>query len=101
MSCAMAGAARIAAAASRRVARGDLRRFMLLAPLQDEFLHAPGFDFAHDDLVGIAAVHHVNHLEARRQLAGMAELADHGAVQLQLVDLAGLGPASRPLAVWG
>ena len=43
---------------------------------QHELLHAPGFDFAHDDLVGIAAVHHVDDLEAGRQLAGMAELAD-------------------------
>src|SRR5215471_21867561 len=95
MSWARAGAVRTAAAAKRRVAR----RFMLLAPLQDEFLHAPGFDFTDDDLVGIAAVHHVNHLEARSQLAGMAELADHGAVQLHLVDLSGLGPASGPVAV--
>src|ERR1700761_4483500 len=96
MSCAMAGTASKAAATRRRVAR----RFMLLAPLQDKLLHAPGLDFAHDDLVGIAAVHHVDDLEARRQLAGMAELADHGAVQLRLVDLARLGPASRPVAVW-
>src|SRR5215469_3854048 len=95
MSWAAAGAARTAAAANRRVAR----RFMLLAPLQNEFLHAPGFDFAHDDLVWIAAVHHVDHLEARRQLAGMAEFSDHRSIQLHLVDLPGLGPAPRRISV--
>src|SRR5258706_4991165 len=78
---------------------------MLLAPFrigraaQDEFLHAPGFDLADDDLVGISAIHHVNPLEARRQLAGMAELADHRAVQLHLVDLAADFPAARGIAV--
>src|SRR3569833_4618461 len=72
---------------------------MLLAPLQDKFLHAPGFALAHDDLVGIAAVHHVDDLETRRQLAGMAELAHGGAVQLGLVDLSGPGPGARSVAV--
>ena len=62
---------------------------------KNEFLHAPGFDLAEDDLVGVAAVHHVDHLEARRDFARLAELADDRAVQLRLVDLAGDVPRSR------
>src|SRR5258708_20732122 len=99
----MAGKATMAGAASKRVAKC----VMLLGPFiigvaraaQNKLLHAPGFDFADNDLVGIAAVHHVNHLPARRQLAGMAELADHGAVQLGLVDLSGARPGTGAVAV--
>src|SRR5471030_1751444 len=40
--------------------------------LQDEFLHAPGFDFPDDDLVRIAAIHHVDDLEPTEFLAGVA-----------------------------
>ena len=67
--------------------------------LQDVLLHAPRFDFAQDDLVRIAAVHHVDDLEARRHLARLAELAEHRAIQLRLVDLAGDVPRPRRVAV--
>src|SRR5258706_9596327 len=67
--------------------------------LQDEFLHPPGFDFTHDDLVGIAAIHHVDDLEIGRVLARAAKLADHGAVQFGLVDFAGDVPRARYVAV--
>src|SRR5256885_1800637 len=42
--------------------------------LQDEFLHSPGFDLPDDDLVWVAAIHHVDDLEPAEFLAGMAEL---------------------------
>src|SRR5947209_274488 len=67
--------------------------------LQDQLLDAPGFDLADHDLVRVAAIHHVHDLEAAELLAGMAEPAEDRAVQLHLVDLAGDGPASRPVAV--
>src|SRR6266853_6047818 len=77
----------------RRVIDALPRLFLLRGVrLQDELLHAPGFDFANDDLVRIAAIHHMDHLEAAEFLAGMAELADDGSVQLHLVDLAGDRP---------
>src|SRR5450432_3233169 len=57
-----------------------------LGLLQDQLLHTPGFDFANDDLVRIAAIHHVDDLKAGRHFAGPAELADDRAVQLHLVD---------------
>src|SRR3954469_8606184 len=82
------------------------KRFMMFLPIsvallvgQDEFLDSPGFDLARDDHVGIAAIHHVNHLETRSQLAGMTELAQHGPVQFHLVYLAGLGPGARTIAI--
>src|ERR1041384_6599761 len=37
--------------------------------LQHVLLNAPGLDLTEDDLVGIAAVHHVNDLKSRRHLA--------------------------------
>src|SRR6266849_8819908 len=68
--------------------------------LQDELLHAPGFDLANDDLVRVAAIHHVDHLEAAEFLAGMTELADDRAVELHLVDLARDRPRARKIAIW-
>ena len=62
--------------------------------LENEFLHAPRLDFARDDLVRIAAIHHVNHLESGGQLAGMAELAEHRAVQFRFINFAGDVPRS-------
>src|SRR6266576_1611518 len=61
---------------------GRVRRLGLT---QNVFLHAPGFDFAEDDLVGIAAVHHVDDLETRCDLARLAEPADDRTVQLHFV----------------
>src|SRR6266436_163308 len=75
---------------------GRVRRLGLA---QNEFLHAPGFDFAQDDLVRIAAVHHVDDLEARCDFARPAEPADDRAVQLHLVDLAGDVPCAGRIAV--
>src|SRR2546428_3959045 len=54
---------------------------------QDEFLHAPGFDFPDADLVRITAIHHVDNLESAEFLARMTELTDDRAVQFHLVDL--------------
>src|SRR5579885_1102244 len=67
--------------------------------LQYVFLNSPGFDFAEDDLVGIAAIEHVDHLEARGKFAGLAEAAKHGAIELRFVDLAGIFPGSRLITV--
>ena len=69
------------------------------ARLQDVLLHAPRFDLAQDDLVGIAAVHHVHHLEPGRDLARLPELADHRAIELRLVDLTRRLPRPRRVAV--
>src|SRR5438445_9642647 len=49
--------------------------------LQDEFLHAPGFDFPNDDLIWIAAIHHVDDLEPAEFLARMAELTNDRPIQ--------------------
>ncbi len=57
------------------------------------------FDLADDDLVGVAAIHHVDDLEAAELLAGVAELADDRAVELHLVDFAGDRPGAGPVAV--
>src|SRR5438552_1716170 len=67
--------------------------------LQDESLHAPGFDFPNNDFVGIAAIHHVDDLEPAEFLAGMAELPNDRPVQFQLVDLARDGPRAWSIAV--
>jgi hypothetical protein len=67
--------------------------------LQHQLLHAPRFDFGNDDLVGIAAVHHVYHLEATKLLSSVAELPDDRSVQLHLVDLARDVPRSRRVAI--
>src|SRR5215472_15048499 len=67
--------------------------------LQDELLDAPGFDLADHDLVGVAAIHHMDHLEAAELLAGMAEAAEDRAVELHLVDLARDSPAAWTVAV--
>src|SRR5262249_7397176 len=64
-------------------------------------LHAPGFDLANDDLVRIAAIHHMDHLEAPEFLAGMTELADDRAVELHLVDLAGDRPRTQTVDIGG
>ena len=82
-----------------RVAYCAVEAFFIACGFEHELLHAPGFDLADDDLVGVAAIHHVDHLEAAELLAGMAELADDRAVQLHLVDLAGDRPAARQVAV--
>src|SRR5580704_6547781 len=67
--------------------------------LQDELLHAPGFDFPDDDLVRVAAIHHVDDLEPAEFLAGVAKPANDRPVQFQLVDLARDIPRPRRVAV--
>src|ERR1700731_4278580 len=67
--------------------------------LQDELLHAPGLNFPDDELVRIAAIHHVDDLEPTELLAGMAEPADDRSVQFQLLDLPGDVPRPRRIAV--
>src|SRR5579871_6934778 len=49
-------------------ARGS-RRLRLKGQLQ----HPPGFDFADNDLIGIAAIHHVHDLESGHPLRGMTK----------------------------
>src|SRR5271170_5626569 len=66
---------------------------------QQELLHAPGLDLRHDDLVRVAAIHHVHHLEASQLLTGMSEFPEDGAVQFHLVNLAGVIPRSRRVPV--
>src|SRR5262245_57674999 len=61
------------------------RRLMTcLLLLERDLLHAPRFDFRHDDLVRVAAVHHMDDLETARQLPGVPELANDRAVELHL-----------------
>src|SRR5262249_30435988 len=67
--------------------------------LEDELLHAPGFDLSDDDLVGVAAIHHVDDLQSAEFLAGMTELADDGPVQFHLVDFAGDRPRAGHISV--
>src|SRR5262245_66155994 len=110
---AISGAALCAATdtAAARIAAGTARSRNFMAPplscgrrlrgcrLEQQLLHPPRLDFADDDLVGIAAIHHVDDLEAAKLLAGMAEPAEHRAVQLELVDLAGDIPGAGRVAV--
>src|SRR5689334_4223251 len=65
----------------RRRARRRLR-------VQDDVLHAPRGDLRDPQVVVVAAVHAVNRRELLHLLAGLAELAEHRAVELHLVDLA-------------
>src|SRR5437016_8465952 len=67
--------------------------------LENQFLHAPRFDLADDDLIRVAAINHVDHLKAGRGLAGVSEPAKHFAVELGLVDFAGDVPRSRHVDV--
>ena len=67
--------------------------------MQNVFLHSPGFDFAEDELVGIAAIHHVDDLKPAEFLAGMAELTNDRPVQFQLVDLTRDGPRTGRISV--
>src|SRR3989442_3641189 len=67
--------------------------------LQHEFLHSPGFDFPDDELVWIAAIHHVDDLEPAEFLARMAELTDDGPVQFQLGNLSSDVPRPRRIAI--
>src|SRR5260370_15452554 len=59
-------------------------------PLMQRYLLKPQIaDFADIEVVLAAAVDSVDEVEFLRGPPGLAELADHGAVQFQLVDLAG------------
>src|SRR5262249_29097865 len=78
---------------------GLLRSAIASGWLENQFLRAPGFDLADDDLIRIAAIHHVDHLEAGRGLAGPSEPAEYFAVELGLVDFAGSVPSSGHVAV--
>src|SRR5262245_2013871 len=86
-----------AAAASVTVPRrrSGLDLAMALSPTrrprlrtQQDFLHSPRCDLGHVDLVGIPAVHLVNAAELLECVAGLAEPAQHRAVQLHLVHFA-------------
>src|SRR5437763_1177508 len=67
--------------------------------LQHKFLHAPGFDLSNDNLVRVAAIHHMHHLEPAEFLAGMTELAEDRPIQFHLVDLARRRPCAWGIAV--
>src|SRR5689334_538009 len=69
------------------------------ARLENKFLNPPGFDLARHDLVWIAAIHHVHHLEPRQDLSRVAELAQYLAVQLGFVDLARGLPGPRLVSI--
>ena len=60
--------------------------------MEDILLDAPRLDLAQDNLVGIATVQHVDDLKSWWHLARFAELADDGAIELGLVDFAGVVP---------
>src|SRR5262245_420047 len=85
----------------------SVKRFMIASlvrgcprrRLQDVLLHAPRFDLAQDDLIGIAAVQHVHHLEPGRHLAWLPELANHGTIELRFIDLTRRVPRPRRVAV--
>src|SRR5262249_21393865 len=66
---------------------------------KNQFLDAPRFDLADDDLIRIAAIEHVDHLKAGRGLSRASEPAEHFPVELSLVDFAGGVPRSRHVAV--
>src|SRR6187399_1493847 len=87
-----AGLSASARRTSRRVrlmaASPDLAGRALWQRLEEDLLGAPRRDLDHDELVGVAAVDRVDGTELTERLAGFAELADHGAVELHLVDLA-------------
>src|SRR5882757_8461878 len=67
--------------------------------LENQFLRAPRFDLPDDNLIRVAAIDHVNHLEAGCSLAGTSEPAEHFAVELGLVDFTGDVPRSWHVAV--
>src|ERR1700754_1155331 len=67
--------------------------------LKNVFLNSPRFNFAEDNLVGIAAIEHVDHLETRGKFAGFAEAAEHGPIEFGFVDLAGGFPGSRLITI--
>src|SRR5271165_1494080 len=99
--CAATGMASSIAASefcNRRLMWMILFLFVVLR-FQQEFLDAPGLDLRNVDLVGIAAIHHVHHLEPRRFLAGMAEFAEDGPVQFHLVDFSANVPRPRGVTV--
>src|SRR5437879_11788384 len=92
--CAVAGIAARSVAANSSGTKYFIKNLLSCARclsggrwLQHEFLHAPGFDFPDDELVWIAAIHHVDDLEPAEFLAGMAELTNDGPIQLPLVSL--------------
>src|SRR5579871_5633879 len=66
---------------------------------EQELLHAPRFDLGDDDLVRVAAIHHVDHLEAAELLGGVTEAAEDGAVQFHFVNLARDVPRAGRVAV--
>src|SRR5215469_1351082 len=63
---------------------------LLLRGLQNQLLRPPQLNFGNEQLVGIAAIDFVQSAKLAQLLAGLAELADHGSVQLHLVNLAGV-----------
>src|SRR4029453_12766118 len=62
-------------------------------------LHTPRVDLGKDQLVRVAAVDLVDDLETGRDLAGLAELADHLAVDFRLVDFTRVLPRPWWIAV--
>ncbi len=67
--------------------------------LKNDFLHAPAGDLRDEQLVGVAAVDFVHRAELLQRFARLAELADDRAVELHLVDLAGLRRRPRVAVV--
>ena len=67
--------------------------------MKDKLLYAPGFDFSDDDLVRVAAIHHMDDLEPAEFFAGVPELTEDGPIQFQFVDLTGVVPRARTISV--
>src|SRR5579883_1719196 len=65
------------------------RRFRRRLRFQYQLLHTPGFDFGNDDLVRIAAIHHVHDLETGHEFAGVTEFSDDRSIEFHFVNLAG------------
>src|SRR6476660_389657 len=67
--------------------------------LEQNLLHAPVGDLGDEEFVGVAAVDLVHGTELLQRLSGLAELAENRAVELHLVDLAGLRGRTRVAVV--
>src|SRR6185312_12606477 len=101
-----AGLWAVSKAAVRRGSASVVFRMCLMRVLlfgggrfQQQFHDAPGFNLRGQDDVGIAAIERVGDLETVLFLAGVAETAEDGAVQLHFVNLAGVLPGAGQVAV--
>src|SRR5437016_7956479 len=96
----------IANGAAIRIAGSTVFLTMALSPpggtrccwVEQQFLHAPRGDFGYVDLVRIPAIHLMDAAEFLQRAPRLAEAAEHRAIQLHLVDLAGRRRAAPVVA---